>query len=424
MATPLKVAVAGLGTVGARVVGLLDEESALLERRCGRSVVVTAISARDRNKDRGMDLERYQWFDDPRELAVESDADVIIEAIGGEGGIARTVCERALGAGRHLITANKALLAHRGDALFDLAEEKGRNLGFEAAVAGGVPVIKTLKEGLAANQITEIYGILNGTSNYILSRMDQSGEDFDAILRQAQRLGYAEADPTLDINGTDSGHKLALLTSIAFGCPIRYDSENVVGIEGITLDDILFAEDLGYRIRLLGVAKLWLKGVEQRVHPCLLPSDSPLAAVQDAYNAVIFKGGAIDRVMMVGRGAGGGPTASSVVADLIDIACSHNRVRTICRPLPIIPLKARIGAYYVRLLVRDEVGVLASIAEVFSRLTVSIEQFIQRKSAPGEYVPVVLTTHVTKESDILQGLEIIDTLETVKDYCLIRIEDL
>ena len=290
--------------------------------------------------------------------------------------------------------------------MLDLAKEKGCTLGFEAAVAGGLPVIKTLREGLAANQITGVYGILNGTSNYILSRMHQTREDFAVILKQAQRLGYAEADPTLDINGIDTAHKLALLTAIAFECPIRYHPENVIGIERITPDDILFSEDLGYRIRLLGVAKVSEVGLEQRVHPCLLPSDSPLSNIQDVLNAVIFQGPVIDQLTVVGRGAGGGPTASAVLADLIDIACEHNRLRPLSTstPRPIIPLKDRIGAYYVRLMVRDEVGVLASIASVFSRMNVSIEQFIQRKNAPGEYVPVVLTTHSTKEDNILQGI--------------------
>ncbi len=427
VSAPLRVAVAGLGTVGAGTVRLLQAEAALLARRCGRPIALAAVAARDRTRDRGVALAGVPWFDDAVAMATEADAEVIVELIGGAEGVARRVCESALAAGRHVVTANKALIAHHGTALAESAETRGVTLGFEAAVTGGIPVIKGLREGLAANRVSEVHGILNGTCNYILTKMRLTGRDFDEVLSEAQALGYAEADPSFDVDGIDAAHKLAILAAVAFGCPVRFAPANVEGIRHITADDIAFAEDLGYRVKLLGIARLGDQLIEQRVHPCLVPIDSPVAAVEDVFNAVIAEGDFVDRVTLVGRGAGAGPTASAVVADIVDIAVGR-RTPTFGVPADALdsralaPLSARVGCYYLRLMVRDEVGVLAQIARALAAESVSIEQFIQRRRDPGGLVPVVLTTHATGEEQMMRGLATLRTLDCVNDHCLIRIE--
>lgn len=426
-APPLKIGVAGLGTVGAATVRLLQTHPDLMAKRCGRMLEVVAVSARDRTRDRDIDLSACRWFEDAVDLAASPDVDVVVELIGGSEGVAREVCETALKAGKHLVTANKALLAHHGAALARLAERDGQNLGYEAAVAGGIPIIKGLREGLAGNEIHEVHGILNGTCNYILTKMQETGAAFETVLAEAQALGYAEADPAFDVDGIDAAHKIALLAAVAFGCRVRFAPENVEGIRKVSADDIRFAGELGYRIKLLGIARLQNGILEQRVHPCLIPLDAPLANVHDAFNAVVAEGSFVDRVVMIGRGAGAGPTASAVVADLADIACARH---TPVLGLPVAhladlapaPLAARRGAYYLRLRVRDEVGVLASIATALRDESVSIEQFLQHRRNPGELVPVVLTTHVTEEAAMMRGLETIRALDSVHEDCLIRIE--
>ncbi len=427
MLDPLRIAIAGLGTVGAETTRLLQLHGATLAMRCGRPVQVVAVSARDRKRDRGIDLSAYAWWEDAAAMAAAPGIDVVVELIGGADGIARRVCEIALAAGKHVVTANKALIAHHGTDLAERAQEGGQGLLFEAAVAGGIPVIKALREGLAANRVTEVHGILNGTCNYILSRMRATGEPFERVLAEAQVLGYAEQDPSLDIDGIDAAHKLAILAAVSFGCTVHFRAENVEGIRHVTGDDIRFAEDLGYRVKLLGIARADGTQLEQRVHPCLVPAESPIAQVDDVFNAVIAQGDFVDRVVLVGRGAGAGPTASAVVADLVDVA--RGRVlpafgmpfdRLDARPPA--PLSTRTGAYYLRLQVRDEVGVLAAIAQALSAQGVSIEQFIQRRRDPGELVPVVLTTHPTDEAKMLRGLAAISGLDSVESHCLIRIE--
>ena len=422
---PLRVAVAGLGTVGSTVVQILQQNMSVIEERSGRKVSITAVSARSRRRERGVTLQDYTWFDNPIDMAVHRNTDVLVELIGGSDGIAYELCQAALTHGKHVVTANKALLAQHGNTLSHISAQHNRSLGWEAAVAGGIPIIKGLQEGLAANRLTQVHGILNGTCNYILSRMYQTQESFAEVLRQAQELGYAERDPTTDTSGRDTAHKLCLLAAIAFDCPITYPSENVEGILHITPDDILFAKELGYRIRLLGIARKVDKRLEQRVHPCLLSEDTLLASVQDSFNAVVAQGDFVDRLTLVGRGAGGKPTASAVVADIMDIARGQSRKgfsKQTSQSLDLIPLHQRFGAYYLRLMVRDEVGVLAAIARCLSMQKVSIEQFIQRKRAPGEYVPVVLTTHETYEHAMQEGLREICLLPGVYDHCLIRIE--
>ncbi|CAK0760048.1 Homoserine dehydrogenase [Azospirillaceae bacterium] len=427
MSDALKIGVAGLGTVGGGVVRLLKAQADVLAERCGRKLVVTAVSARDRFRDRGVDLSDLRWCDDPVALAADSSLDVVVELIGGSEGPARIVCETALSGGRHVVTANKALLAHHGSALARSAEEKGVILAFEAAVAGGIPVIKGLREGLAANRVSEIHGILNGTCNYILSQMRVTGRDFGEVLAEAQKLGYAEADPSFDIDGVDAAHKLSILTAVAFGTPVTFTPANVEGIRHVSAQDIAYADQLGYRIKLLGIARRSADRLEQRVHPCLVPKASPIAGVEDVFNAVVAEGDFVERVTFVGRGAGAGPTASAVAADLVDIALNR-RTPTFGVPVDrldarsVAPMSARCGAYYVRLMVRDEVGVLARIAGALADVGVSIAKFFQDQRAPGETVPVVLTTHDADEASMLRALDQIKALDSVKETRMIRIE--
>jgi len=430
MMAPLRVGIAGLGTVGASVVKMLQVNGADITRRCGRAIEVRAVSARDRDKNRGVRLDSYPWFDDAVQLAATPGLDVVVELIGGEEGVARAVCETALAHGRHVVTANKALLAHQGSALAEAAEARGVALAFEAAVAGGVPVIKALREALAGNRITEVHGILNGTCNYILTKMRVTGRAFDDVLAEAQALGYAEADPGLDIDGIDAAHKLAILTAVAFGSRITFTPDNVEGIRYITADDIRFAEALGYRIKLLGIARRGEAGsdrFEQRVHPCLVPLGTPIAGVEDVFNAVIAEGDFVERVTLIGRGAGAGPTGSAVLGDLVDIACNRF-TPTLGFPVaaldPARPasLATRRGAYYLRLMVSDEVGVLAAVATALSVEQVSIERVIQHSRSADQRVPLVLTTHDTDEAAMQRGLATIRGLDSVGDHCLIRIE--
>lgn len=428
MKQSLKVAVAGLGTVGAGVVKLLAAQNDLLAARCGRAVEVVAVSARSKAKDRGVDLAGYQWFDDPVAMAREAQADVFVELIGGSEGSAKDAVAAALEAGRHVVTANKALIAHHGAALAALAEAKGLTLAFEASVAGGIPVIKGLREGLAANRVSEVHGILNGTCNYILTEMRETGREFADVLAEAQALGYAEADPSFDIDGVDAAHKLAVLAAVAFGAEVNFKAVHVEGIRHVSATDFAYADQLGYRIKLLGIARLTENGVEQRVHPCLVPKTAPIAAVDGVFNAVVAEGDFVQRVLFVGRGAGEGPTASAVVADLIDIARGVS-IPTFGVPveklskLPAASMAARRGAYYVRLMVVDRPGVIAEIAADMRDNNVSMEQFIQRGRAPGEAVPVVLTTHETDEASMQQALACIAARDAVTEPPrMIRIE--
>ena len=305
---PLRVAIGGLGTVGAAVADILISRKDLIAARCGRQIELVAVSARDRSCDRGVDLSGVEWFDDAAEMAASADANVILELIGGENGIAKAVCENAIGAGRHVVTANKALLAMHGTPLAQAAEQANVAVGYEAAVAGGIPIIKALREGFAGNGIFSVHGILNGTCNFILTTMRETGRDFDDVLSEAQELGYAEADPTFDVDGVDAAHKLALLAGVAFGTEVNFGAVHVEGIRHISADDILFAEELGYRIKLLGIANRTDLGVEQRVYPCMVPMDAPLAHVEGVFNAVVAEGDAVGTSVLQGAGAGAGPS--------------------------------------------------------------------------------------------------------------------
>jgi homoserine dehydrogenase len=426
---PLKVAVAGLGTVGAGVLKVLAANRAEIAARAGREIVVTAVSARNRDKDRGVALDGVAWYDDPVAMAREADADVVVELIGGANGPAKAMVETALDAGRGVVTANKALLAHHGSALSARAEAAGAPLAFEAAVAGGIPIVKGLKEGLAANRIDRVVGILNGTCNYILTTMRETGRDFGDVLADAQALGYAEADPSFDIDGVDAAHKLSLLTSLAFGTRVDFAGVHVEGIRHVTALDISYAEELGYRIKLLGIARRTERGIEQRVHPCMVPKASAIASVEGVYNAVIVEGDAVGQVAFRGRGAGEGPTASAVVADLIDVAAGRAVAppfgvpAAAQRPLTPAPMGDHVGSYYVRLSVVDKPGVFAAIATALGAEDVSMESVLQHGRAPQGPVAVVLTIHETTEGAFMRALDRIARVDGVLDQPrAIRIE--
>ncbi|MBV8286415.1 MAG: homoserine dehydrogenase [Hyphomicrobiales bacterium] len=429
MKPPLKIAVAGLGTVGAGTLQLLERQAELLAQRAGRRMVVAAVSARDRRRDRGVALSAVRWYEDAAAMAADPEIDVVVELIGGAEGIARQVIESAICHGKHVVSANKALMAHHGTKLAARAEEKGVMLSFEASVAGGIPVIKTLREGLAGNRLTRLYGILNGTSNYILTTMRETAHEFAEVLAEAQKLGYAEADPSFDIDGIDAAHKLAILTSLGFGRPVDLDGVYAEGIRHISRLDIDFAEELGYRIKLLGIARLTEEGLEQRVHPCMVPRSTPIAVVDGVYNAVVAEGDFVGRVVLEGRGAGALPTASAVAADLVDIAAGR-RVAPFgvptgeLRAFPGVPIERHHGAYYIRLMVVDQPGVIADVAAALRDEHVSMESMIQRGRAPGEAVPVVLTTHATVEAAMRRALKKIEALDSVLEPPhMIRIED-
>ena len=410
MTEPLRIALAGLGTVGAGVIRLLDTNGELIARRAGRAIEVVAVSARDRSKDRGVDIGRFDWIDDPAELAQHADADVVIELIGGSDGPALTLARKSLAAGKSFVTANKAMIAHHGLELARAAEGAGLALKFEAAVAGGVPVIKGLREGAAANAIGRVYGILNGTCNFILSKMEAEGRDFADILAEAQQLGYAEADPSFDIDGVDAAHKLSILASIAFGAEPAFGDVAVTGVRHVIAADIAEAEALGYRVRLLGVADSGLDGLFQRVHPHLVPVSHPLAHVTGSTNAVVAEGNFVGRLLFQGAGAGDGPTASAVVADLIDIA------RGEFGPPYAMPADAlasqdaadsgaRRGRAYLRFTVPDRVGVLAEIAAAMRDAGVSIESLIQRGAGGDGSVLLAIVTHEAPERSVAQALD-------------------
>ncbi len=425
MSAPLRVGVAGLGTVGGGVLRLLAANAGLIAARAGRAIEVRSVSARDRTRDRGLALEGVRWHADPVALAEDPDVDVVVELIGGAEGSARALVERAIARGRPVVSANKALLAIHGRALAEAAERAGVALAFEAAVAGGIPVIKALREGLAANRILSVAGILNGTCNYILTRMANEGSDFAAVLADAQRLGYAEVDPSFDIDGVDAAHKLAILAALAFGRPVAFDAVHVEGIRGVSALDIGFAGELGYRIKLLGIARATDGGVAARVHPCLVPVAAPLARVDGVFNAVVIEGDTVGRVMLEGRGAGAGPTASAVVADLIDLA--RGRAAPVwggaLSEAPSLPIGDHVGCYYLRLMVVDRPGVIADVTAVLRDLGVSLESMLQRGRAPADAVPVVLVTHETRESAMVAALARIAALNTVLEApTMLRIE--
>lgn len=429
--SPLRLGLAGLGTVGAGVIRLLNTNADLVTARAGRPLKVTAVSARDRTRDRGVDLSGMRWYDNAPDLVADPDVDVVVELIGGSEGTARAVVEAALAAGKPVVTANKALLAIHGPALARLSAEKSAPLLFEAAVAGGIPAIKMVREGLAADRLLRIGGILNGTCNYILTVMRETGKDFGTVLADAQQLGYAEADPSTDIDGLDAAHKLTILAGLAFGQPVAFDSLHVEGIRRIGALDLTFARTLGYRIKLLGMARMSDAGLEARVTPCLVPENAPIAQVDGVFNAVVAEGAFAGRLMIEGRGAGAGPTASAVAADLIDIARGHTIPvwgvqATDTPPLQANPVSAGTGAFYLRLLVEDRPGVIADITAVLRDCGVSLRSMLQHTPEQNDadpYVPLVLVTHQTSEVAMQDAVARIDGLDVVTDTpVMIRIE--
>jgi homoserine dehydrogenase len=416
MAEALRIGIAGLGTVGASVARVIAAKSAELTRQCGRDLVVTAVSARDRTRDRGVDLGATKWFDDPVELAAKADVDVVVELIGGDEGPAKACVKAALEAGRHVVTANKALLARHGVALAEIAEKKGVLLNYEAAVAGGIPIIKTLREAMAGNTVTRVFGILNGTCNYILTRMEAEGISFDECLKDAQRLGYAEADPTFDIEGHDTAHKLSILTSLAFGCRIAADDIYMEGISNISQADIKAAGELGYRIKLLGVAQMTDSGIEQRVHPTMVPTASVIAQVHGVTNAVAIETDILGELLLSGPGAGGNATASAVIGDIADIAKSRpgfqhgpvfGRPARELKPYKRAKMRSHEGGYFIRLTVHDRVGVFAAVAKRMADNGISLESIVQRAalSDADSHKTVILVTHETTEAAVRKAVD-------------------
>ncbi|WP_033920237.1 homoserine dehydrogenase [Sphingomonas sp. 37zxx] len=410
MTEPLRVAIAGLGTVGGGVIRLIDANGDLIARRAGRRIEIVAVSARDRVKDRGVDISRFEWVDDSTALANHPTADVVVELVGGSDGPALALARSTLKAGKSFVTANKAMIAYHGLELAHAAEAAGVALKFEAAVAGGIPVIKGLREGAAANEIARVYGILNGTCNFILSRMEAEQRDFAEVLAEAQAKGFAESDPSFDIDGVDAAHKLSILASLAFGTQPAFEDVAVSGIRHVIAADIAEAASLGYRVRLVGIAESDSHGLFQRVHPHLVPLDHPLAHVTGATNAVVAEGNFVGRLFFQGAGAGDGPTASAVVADLIDIA------RGEFGPPYAMPAKSladqgaadtgeRRGRAYLRFTVADKVGVLAEIAAAMRDAGVSIESLMQRGAMADGSVLVAIVTHEGPERCVAQALE-------------------
>lgn len=430
MNDPLRIAIAGLGTVGIGVIKLLDESDQLIAQRGGRPIEIGAVSARNRKANREIPIDRFKWWDDALALAKDPDTDVFVELIGGADGIALQAVRAALHCGKHVVTANKALIALHGVELARLAEQHKVTLRFEASVAGGVPIIKTLREGLVANRISRIYGILNGTCNYILTNMEATGRDFQAVLSEAQAQGYAEADPAFDVGGIDTAHKLAILSSLAFGCETDFASIYIEGIENISTHDIAVVRELGYRIKLLGLASMTEHGVEQRVHPCLVPQNRPIAAVDHVTNAIVVDTDQAGRIVLEGPGAGQAPTASAVIADLVDLACGHVHPAFMVpadslKPMSTSPMAHHVGAYYLRLTALDKPGVMAAITEDLAEEGVSLESIIQRGAERLETVPIILVTHKCQESVMKRALARIEAHDSiVRPPRMIRIEPL
>ncbi|MET3854623.1 homoserine dehydrogenase [Rhizobium sp. OAE497] len=416
MADALKIGIAGLGTVGASLVRIIQQKSNELAATCGRPIHITAVTARDKNKDRGINLGGITWYDTPEELAAKADIDVFVELVGGSEGAAKASVKAALDRGLHVVTANKALLAYHGVEFAKIAEEKGSLLNFEAAVAGGIPVIKALRESLTGNSISRIYGIMNGTCNYILTKMEKEGLSFADCLAEAQRLGYAEADPAFDIEGNDTAHKLSILTTLAFGNQIAADDIYLEGITNISIEDIRAASDLGYRIKLLGVAQRTDTGIEQRVHPTMVPVDSVIAQVDGVTNAVAIESDILGELLMVGPGAGGNATASSVLGDIADIAKSQpgaQRVPVLGHPAKSLEpyrkaqMQSHEGGYFIRLTVLDRTGVFASVATRMAENQISLESIVQRSQqhlSPSHHQTIILVTHATTEDSVRKAV--------------------
>ncbi len=433
---PIQVGLLGIGTVGAGVFTVLERNQDEIQRRAGRGIRIHTVA--DLNVPRAKELvqDRAQVVADARAVIADPEIDIVIELIGGYG-IAKDLVMEAIAAGKHVVTANKALIAVHGNAIFAAAHQKGVMVAFEAAVAGGIPIIKALREGLSANRIEWIAGIINGTTNFILSEMRDKGLDFATVLKEAQRLGYAEADPTFDIEGIDAAHKVTIMSAIAFGIPMQFEHAYVEGIAQLSAVDIRYAEQLGYRIKLLGITKRTPSGIELRVHPTLIPAKRLIANVEGAMNAVQVFGDAVGTTLYYGKGAGSEPTASAVIADLVDVtrlmtADPENRVPHLAfqpdamQNLPILPISEITCSYYLRLCVADQAGVLAEITKILAAHSVSIDALIQKEAAEGEsQTDLVMLTHATKEKNMLAAIQEMQSLRTViGDVVKLRLENL
>jgi len=432
---PLRLGIAGLGTVGIALINVLSGKAQMLRERCGREILITCVNARDKSRNRGIDLSPYQWFDSAIDMAASDEIDVFVELIGGEEGVALDASRKALSAGKHVVTANKAMLAKHGVELAREAERQGVLLNFEAAVAGGIPIIKTMRETLTANNVERVYGIMNGTCNYMLTRMEREGISYEDCLADAQALGYAEADPTFDVEGFDTAHKLAILTSLAFGTEIAADEIYVEGISSITTEDIQAAKTLGYRIKLLGVAVKTDTGIEQRVHPTMVPLDSSIAQISGVTNAVAIDADVVGNLVMSGPGAGGDATASAVAGDIADIAkClpgeqsvpSLGKPASELAPYKQAEMRSHEGGYFIRMTVKDHAGVFAAISTTMAKHGISLESIVQHVEGEADVnsdKTIILITHATTESAVREALDAIgkDDYLSLKPQ-MIRIE--
>ena len=433
---PISVGLLGIGTVGGGTWNVLARNQEEITRRAGRGIRITKVADQDLARAKQLVGDKAALTADAWEVVNDPDIDIVVELIGGYG-IARKLVLQAIANGKHVVTANKALLATHGNEIFAAAQEKGVMVAFEGAVAGGIPIIKALREGLTANRIEWIAGIINGTSNFILSEMRDKGLAFDTVLKQAQRLGYAEADPTFDIEGIDAAHKLTIMSAIAFGIPMQFDKAYTEGISSLTQDDIRYAEQLGYRIKLLGITRRTPEGIELRVHPTLIPVRRLIANVEGVMNAILVKGDAVGATLYYGAGAGAEPTASAVVADLVDVTRMHtadpeHRVPHLAfqpdqlSDVPILPMTEVITSYYMRMRVVDRPGVLADITRILADRGVSIDAMVQKEPSEGEeQVDIIMLTHETREKQINAAIAAIENLPVVTGKVIrIRLEEL
>ena len=433
---PMNVGLLGIGTVGGGTFNVLSRNEEEITRRAGRPIRITKVADKNLELARQVTAGRAQVTDDAFSVVSDPDIDIIVELIGGYG-IAKELVLKAIANGKHVVTANKALLAVHGNEIFAAAHQHGVMVGFEAAVAGGIPIIKAVREGLTANRIQWIAGIINGTTNFILSEMRDKGLPFDVVLKEAQRLGYAEADPTFDIEGIDAAHKITILSALAFGIPMQFDKAHIEGISKLDADDIKYAEQLGYRIKLLGITRRRPDGVELRVHPTLIPTKRLIANVEGAMNAVLVQGDAVGATLYYGKGAGAEPTASAVIADLVDVTRMHtadpeHRVPHLAfqpgavEATPILPLSEVETSYYLRLRVEDKPGVLADITRILADQQISIDAMIQREPGEGEsQTDIIMLTHITREKNVDAAIVKIEALPVVKKKVIrLRMEEL
>ena len=430
MTNLVKIIVAGLGTVGSGVVQMLEKQRGIIEKKANCKIELVAVADIDASKRRKLSLKKTSHFSDAMKMLSDTHANILVELIGGSSGVALKLCKTALGKGCHVVTANKAMLAHHGLELAKIAEKSNCQISCEASVGGGIPIIKALREGLVGNQFSKITGIFNGTCNYILTRMEKTKEGFMSVLKEAQKLGYAEANPAFDIEGVDTGHKLAILSSIAFGKKIDFQGIHIEGIKKIEFADISFANELGYKIKLLGIAKKTSKNIEQRVHPTLVPKNSILSSVDGVYNVILVKGNFVGNSIFIGQGAGSHPTASAIISDIIDLArgsklpCFGRKLKELERTST-AKIENHVGAYYVRLMVKDKPGVFAKITNILKKKKISLKSVIQHDSRDENIkeIPIIFTTYDVKEKTFMDAVNAMKKIsDIIKDPVVLRVE--